>query len=50
MRQPIYLTFLVTPKYKKAFEPLVEKVSFASFGDIESLRSTIDEDTAFVIL
>ncbi len=44
------LSLTFNPKYKKAFEPLVEKVSFASFGDIESLRSTIDEDTAFVIL
>ncbi|MDH3314118.1 MAG: aminotransferase class III-fold pyridoxal phosphate-dependent enzyme, partial [Nitrosopumilus sp.] len=31
-------------------EPLVEKVSFASFGDIESLRSVVNDDTAFVIL
>jgi acetylornithine/LysW-gamma-L-lysine aminotransferase len=44
------LSLTFNPKYKKAFEPLVEKVSFASFGDIESLRSTIDKDTAFVIL
>ncbi|HJJ22964.1 MAG TPA: aspartate aminotransferase family protein [Nitrosopumilus sp.] len=44
------LSLTFSPKYKKAFEPLVEKVSFASFGDIESLRSTIDEDTSFVIL
>jgi acetylornithine/LysW-gamma-L-lysine aminotransferase len=44
------LSLTFNPKYKKAFEPLVEKVSFASFGDIESLRATIDEDTAFVIL
>jgi len=44
------LSLTFNPKYKKAFEPLVEKVSFASFGDIESLRSVIDEDTAFVIL
>ena len=44
------LSLTFNPKYKKAFEPLVEKVSFASFGDIESLRSAIDEDTAFVIL
>ena len=43
-----HLTF--NPKYRKAFAPLVEKVSFASFGDIESLKSVIDEDTAFVIL
>ncbi|PJC51319.1 MAG: aspartate aminotransferase family protein [Nitrosopumilales archaeon CG_4_9_14_0_2_um_filter_34_16] len=44
------LSITFNPKYKKAFEPLVEKVSYASFGDIESLRATIDEDTAFVIL
>ncbi|MGA0297023.1 MAG: aspartate aminotransferase family protein [Nitrosopumilaceae archaeon] len=44
------LSLTFNPKYKKAFAPLVEKVSFASYGDIESLRSVIDEDTAFVIL
>ena len=44
------LSITFNPKYKKAFAPLVEKVSFASFGDIESLRSVIDDDTAFVIL
>lgn len=44
------LSLTFNPKYRKAFAPLVEKVSFASYGDIESLRSVIDEDTAFVIL
>ncbi len=44
------LSITFNPKYKKAFEPLVEKVSFASYGDIESLRSVVDQDTAFVIL
>lgn len=44
------LSLTFNPKYKKAFQPLVEKVSFASFGDIESLRSVVDDDTAFVIL
>ena len=44
------LSLTFNPKYRKSFAPLVEKVSFASFGDIESLRSVIDEDTAFVIL
>ena len=44
------LSLTFNPKYRKAFAPLVEKVSFASFGDIESLRSVIDDDTAFVIL
>ena len=44
------LSLTFNPKYRKAFAPLVEKVSFASYGDIESLRSVVDEDTAFVIL
>lgn len=44
------LSLTFNPKYRKAFAPLVEKVSFASYGDIESLRSVIDKDTAFVIL
>jgi acetylornithine/LysW-gamma-L-lysine aminotransferase len=44
------LSLTFNPKYKKAFQPLVEKVSFASYGDIKSLREVVDEDTAFVIL
>ena len=44
------LSLTFNPKYRKAFQPLVEKVSFASFGDIESLKTVIDDDTAFVIL
>ena len=44
------LSLTFNPKYRTPFAPLVEKVSFASYGDIESLRSEIDEDTAFVIL
>jgi len=44
------LSLTFNPKYRKAFQPLVEKVSFASYGDIESLRGAIDDDTAFVIL
>jgi LysW-gamma-L-lysine/LysW-L-ornithine aminotransferase len=44
------LSLTFNPKYRKVFQPLVEKTSFAKFGDIESLRSTIDEDTGFVIL
>jgi len=44
------LSLTFNPKYRKAFAPLVEKVSFASYGDIESLRSIVDEDTAFIIL
>ena len=44
------LSLTFNPKYRKAFAPLVEKVTFASFGDMDSLRSVIDEDTAFIIL
>ncbi|MGH1566794.1 MAG: aspartate aminotransferase family protein [Nitrosopumilus sp.] len=44
------LSLTFNPKYRKAFAPLVEKVSFASYGDIASLRSVIDNDTAFIIL
>ena len=44
------LSLTFNPKYRKAFAPLVEKVSFASYGDMESLRSVIEDDTAFVIL
>ena len=44
------LSLTCNPKYRKMFQPLVEKTSFAKFGNIESLRSTIDEDTGFVIL
>ena len=44
------LSLTFNPKYKKAFQPLVEKVSFASYGDIESLREVVEDDTAFVIL
>ncbi len=44
------LSLTFNPKYKKAFKPLVEKVSFASFGDIESVREAIDDDVGFIIL
>ena len=44
------LSLTFNPKYRKVFQPLVEKTSFAKFGDIESLRSTVDEDTGFVIM
>ena len=44
------LSLTFNPKYRKMFQPLVEKTSFAKFGDIESLRSTINDDTGFVIL
>lgn len=44
------LSLTFSQKYRKPFEPLVEKVSFSPFGDIEALRSTVNSDTAFVII
>lgn len=44
------LSITFNPKYRKAFMPLVEKVAFSPFGDIESLRAKVDNDTAFVII
>ena len=44
------LSLTFNPKYRNEFQPLVEKVSFSPFGDIDALRSTVDEDTGFVIL
>ena len=44
------LSLTFNPKYRKSFQPLVEKVSFSSYGNIDELRSTVDNETAFVIL
>src|SRR5438445_5874382 len=44
------LSVTFSQKYRKPFLPLVEKVSFSPFGDIEALRSTVNSDTAFVII
>jgi len=44
------LSVTFSQKYRKSFEPLVEKVSFSPFGDIEALSSTVNSDTAFVIM
>ena len=44
------LSLTFNPKYRKSFQPLVDKVTFSPFGNIESLREKIDNDTAFVIL
>lgn len=44
------LSLTFNPKYRKMFQPLVEKVSFAKFGDIESLHSEINDDIGFVIM
>ena len=44
------LSVTFNQKYRKAFEPLVDTVSFTSFGDIEALRNAVGSDTAMVIL
>ncbi len=44
------LSVTFNQKYRKAFEPLVDSVSFSSFGDIEALRNTVDSDTAMIIM
>lgn len=44
------LSLTFSPKYRKAFEPLVQSVSFAPFGDIESLSQEIDDETACIIV
>lgn len=44
------LSVTFNPKYRKAFEPLLSDVSFTPFGDVESLRSAVNSETALVIL
>ena len=44
------LSLTFNPKYRKSFQPLVDKVSFSPYGDIDVLQNTIDDDTAFIIL
>ncbi len=44
------LSLTFNPKYRESFQPLVEKVSFSSYGNIDELRATVDKDTAFIIL
>ena len=44
------LSLTFNPKYREPFQPLVEKVLFSPYGDIDGLRTVVDKDTAFVIL
>lgn len=44
------LSLTFNPKYRKSFEPLVDKVSFSPFGDIEALKSAVSSDTGFIII
>lgn len=44
------LSLTFNPKYRKSFQPLVERVTFSPFGDSDALQDAIDDDTAFVIM
>uniref|UniRef100_A0A075HWX2 Putative [LysW]-aminoadipate semialdehyde/glutamate semialdehyde transaminase n=1 Tax=uncultured marine thaumarchaeote KM3_82_C03 TaxID=1456303 RepID=A0A075HWX2_9ARCH len=44
------LSLTFSPKYRESFKPLVEKVTFSPYGDIDALQTAVDKDTAFVIL
>jgi len=44
------LSLTFSPKYRESFQPLVEKVTFSPYGDIDALQTAVDKDTAFVIL
>jgi len=44
------LSLTFNPKYRESFQPLVEKVSFSPYGNIDELRATVNKDTAFIIL
>jgi len=44
------LSLTFNPKYRESFQPLVEKVTFSPYGDIDALQTAVDKDTAFVIL
>ena len=44
------LSLTFNPKYRKSFQPLVDKVSFSPYGDIDQLQNTIDNDTAIIII
>lgn len=44
------LSLTFNPKYRKPFSPLLEGVSFAGFGDIDSVRDRITGDTGMIIV
>jgi acetylornithine/LysW-gamma-L-lysine aminotransferase len=44
------LSLTFNPKYREPFQPLVEKVSFSPYGDVDALHEIVDKETAFVIL
>lgn len=44
------LSLTFNPKYRKPFAPLLSDVSFARFGDVESLNDSVNDDTGMVIV
>jgi len=44
------LSLTFNPKYREPFQPLIEKVSFSPYGNVDALQNVVDKDTAFVIL
>lgn len=44
------LSVTFNPKYRKPFGPLLDGVSFARFGDVESLVKAVGDDTGMVIV
>ncbi|MBI1657823.1 MAG: aminotransferase class III-fold pyridoxal phosphate-dependent enzyme [Thaumarchaeota archaeon] len=44
------LSLTFHPKYRKPFSPLLEGVSFAGFGDIDSVRDHITGETGMIIV
>ena len=44
------LSLTFNPKYRKPFSPLLDGVSFAGFGDMDSVREKITGDTGMIIV
>lgn len=44
------LSLTFNPKYRKPFSPLLEGVSFAGFGDMDSVRERVTGDTGMIIV
>ena len=44
------LSLTFNPRYRKAFQPLVDRVDFTPFGDAGALRDAITGETGFVIV
>ena len=44
------LSLTFNPKYRKSFQPLIERVDFAPFGDIDALLDAATDDVGMVIM